>query len=506
MPFPDPSTPPLQGLRNQDISPRTFDVVIRHGIVIDGTGTSKFKADVGVRGDRITAIGNLAQASASQTIDATGCIVAPGFIDVHTHDDRLLLSHPAMTPKLSQGVTTVVTGNCGISLAPLAIDHRPPPPLDLLGDRPWYRFECFADYIAALEESPPAINTAPLVGHSTLRVGAMTDITRPANDRELEVMRSRLQEALDAGAIGFSTGLFYPTNKPAPKEEVIALAELLAPVGGIYTTHMRDEADDIESSLAETVETARRAGVPVIISHHKCSGRRNWGRSVETLRIIDQAQKQHPVGLDVYPYAASSTVLMPELMDDQIRIIITWSDAVPEVEGQDLAAIAHQWHCTQAEAAERLQPAGAVYFQMDEADVRRIIAYPHSMIGSDGLPHDKFPHPRLWGAFPRVLGHYVRKVGLLTLEDAVYRMTGLSAAQFRLMDRGVIREQAFADIVVFRAEEIGDRATFENPTQPASGIHTVMVNGAIAWSQQQSIGSRTGRVLGDRVKGRNRLH
>jgi N-acyl-D-amino-acid deacylase len=471
------------------------DLIVRNGEVIDGTGQPRVRADVAVTGDRISAIGDLAQLSAKQEIDATGRIVSPGFIDVHTHDDRLLLSHPAMTPKLSQGVTTVVTGNCGISLAPLVAPDRPPPPLDLLGDQSWYRFPTFADYIAELEAHPPAINAATMVGHSTLRVAVMEDVGRPATADEIELMRSLLQEALDAGAIGFSTGLFYPTNKPAPREEVIALAELLAPVGGIYTTHMRDEADDVEQSLEETFVTAQAAGVPVVISHHKCSGRANWGRSLQTLAKIHQARQHHSIGLDMYPYAASSTVLMPELMDDQLRTLITWSEAAPEMAGQDLKDIAEQWNCTQKEAAERLQPAGAVYFQMDEADVQRILAYSHTMVGSDGLPHDRFPHPRLWGAFPRVLGHYVRQVGLLSLEDAVYRMTGLSATQFHLQDRGVLKPGAYADLVVFDADEILDQASFEQPTRPASGIDYVVVNGAITWAQQQPTDARTGTVL-----------
>ena len=477
------------------MSPIFADLIIRHGEVIDGTGNERYRADVAIKGDRIAAIGDLSQISADHEIDATGRIVAPGFIDVHTHDDRLLLSHPAMTPKLSQGVTTVVTGNCGISLAPFKAPHRPPPPLDLLGDRPWYRFATFAGYLAELEQQPPAINTAPMVGHSTLRVAAMTDVRRPANSQEIETMRSLLQAALDAGAIGFSTGLFYPTNKPAPQEEVVALAELLAPVGGIYTTHMRDEADDVEKSLDETFATAQAAGVPVVISHHKCSGRANWGRSVQTLQKIDQARSQQSVGLDVYPYAASSTVLMPELMDDQLRTRITWSEAAPEMAGQDLSAIAKQWGCSPTEAAERLQPAGAVYFQMDEADVQRILAYPHSMVGSDGLPHDRFPHPRLWGAFPRVLGHYVREVGLFSLEAGVHRMTGLSAQQFRLRDRGILQPGNFADVVIFDAATILDQASFDQPTQPASGIEYVVVNGAIAWTPNGTAETRTGKVL-----------
>lgn len=473
----------------------TADIVIRNGTIIDGTGAHRVQADLAITGDRLSAVGDVSHYKAAHTIDAIGLTITPGFIDAHTHDDRALLSSPEMRPKVSQGVTTVITGNCGVSLAPLVVTDRPPPPLDLLGDRHWYRFETFGDYIAAVEAHPPAVNAAMLVGHSTLRVRVMSAVDRPASRAEIDQMRSLLQDALDRGAIGFSTGLFYPTNRAAPKEEVIALVELLASAGGIYTTHMRDEADDVEESLKETFETAQAAGVPVVISHHKCAGRRNWGRSSKTLSLIDQARQHHPVGLDVYPYAASSTVLMPDLMDEHIRIIVTWSESEPHVAGRDLADIACEWNCSLTEAAQRLQPAGAVYFQMDEADVRRILAYPHSMIGSDGLPHDQFPHPRLWGTFPRVLGHYARDVGLLTLEDAVYRMTGLPATQFHLGDRGVIKVGNYADLVIFDANQIGDRATFEHPTHPASGIQTVFVNGQIVWEAGHMTNARPGRVL-----------
>ena len=475
---------------------RHLDIAIRNGEIIDGTGAPRRRADLGIMADRIVALEDLTGVSATTNLDATGKIVAPGFIDVHTHDDRALLSDPTMIPKLSQGVTTVVTGNCGISLAPLVLaGQRPPPPLDLLGDGHWYRFPRFQDYIYALDQAPAAINAALLVGHSTLRVNSLTDVSRAATAEEIGQMRSHLQAALEAGAIGFSTGLFYPTNRPAPASEVIALAEVVAAAGGLYTTHMRDEADQVEASLAETFASARSAGVPVVISHHKCAGPANWGRSQTTLALIDQARQSHPIGLDVYPYAASSTVLMPELINGPIRVRITWSETAPEMAGKDLSVIAQTWNCSQTEAIERLQPAGAVYFQMDEADVQRILAYPHSMIGSDGLPHDRFPHPRLWGTFPRVLGHYGRDLGLFSLETAVYRMTGLSARQFRLTGRGVLQPGAWADVVVFDPTTIGDCATYDQPQQPAAGIDWVLVNGVIAWHQQQSTGRREGRVL-----------
>ena len=320
--------------------------------------------------------------------------------------------------------------------------------------------------MAALEARPAAVNAVLLVGHSTLRVGTMSDIARPASPDEIAAMRGLLREALDAGAAGFSTGLFYPAGRAAPMTEVIALLETLAGTGAVYATHMRDEADGVEESLAESFETARRAAVPLIISHHKCMGRANFGRSSRTLALIDRARREQPVGLDVYPYTAGSTELLPALIGQASRVMVTWSRAHPELAGRDLADIAAAWGVDEAAAAARLQPAGAIYFMMDEADVQRIMAYPHSMIGSDGLAHDEHPHPRLWGTFPRVLGRYVRELGLLTLEDAVHRMTGLAATQFRLVDRGVLRPGAFADIVVFDAATVADRATFEASEEP----------------------------------------
>jgi N-acyl-D-amino-acid deacylase len=469
------------------------DLLIRNGTVVDGTGRASFRADVAVTASRIAAVGDLDGIAAEHELDASARVVAPGFIDVHTHDDHVLLDG-AMTPKVSQGVATVVAGNCGVSLAPLVFAGEPPAPLRLLGPDA-YRFPSFQAYVDALEARPPAVNAALLVGHSTLRVGTMSDIDRPASSDEIEAMRGLLREALDAGAAGFSTGLFYPAGCAAPKTEVIALLETLAGTGAVYATHMRDEADGVEESLAESFETARAAGVPLIVSHHKCMGRSNFGRSERTLALIDQARRAQEVGLDVYPYTAGSTELLVPMIGQASRVMVTWSRVHPEFAGRDLADIAAGWGVDEATAAARLQPAGAIYFMMDEADVQRIMAYPHSMIGSDGLPHDEHPHPRLWGTFPRVLGRYVRELGLLTLEGAVHRMTGLAAAQFRLADRGVLRPGAFADIVIFDAATVADRATFEAPKNPAAGIDLVVVNGEIVYRDGRTTGARPGRVL-----------
>lgn len=469
--------------------------ILRGGEVIDGTGAARFGADVTISGDRIAAVGRPTPAAGMREIDCTGKIVAPGFIDVHTHDDRALFATPEMAMKASQGVTTVITGNCGISLAPLVPDRAPPPPLDLIGEAADFRYARFADYLAALDAAPPSVNAACLVGHSTLRVGAMAALDRPADKAETEAMRTRLREALDAGAIGLSSGLYYAPASGAPPEEIEALAALLGPAGAIYATHMRDEGEGVADSLEESFAAGRAGGIPVVISHHKVTGRNNFGRTAETLPLIAAAMARQEIGLDAYPYVASSTVLRPDRLAPATKVLVTWSKSVPEAAGRDLSAIAAEWGVGMEEAARRLQPAGAIYWMMDEEDVRRVLAFPHTMIGSDGLPHDIHPHPRLWGAFARVLGHYSREVGLFPLEEAVRRMTSLPARRFGLSGRGLIAEGATADITVFDAATVADRATFEAPTLPAAGIGHVFVNGRLVWSEEKPTGDRPGRAL-----------
>ncbi len=474
-------------------------LLLRGGTVVDGTGRDRFVADVRIEGGRIAAIGPDLAADGATVLDARGKIVAPGFIDVHTHDDRIVLSAPGMLPKISQGVTTVIVGNCGISLAPL-VRADVPPPLNLLGGGDGFLHPTMASYAAAVDAARPAVNVAALVGHSTLRVAVMDDPYRAATSAEQQHMRELLREGMGAGAIGFSSGVFYATGAAADVDELSLLAGIAGEAGGVYATHIRQEMDQVLASLDEAFAAGRRGNVPVVISHHKCAGPANWGRTVQTLAHIDAARARQPIGLDAYPYIAGSTVLRTDLVDGVIDVIVTWSTPFPQMSARHLADIAAEWNCTQQEACERLQPGGACYFQMHEDDVQRVLRYPATMIGSDGLPHDLHPHPRLWGTFPRVLGHYSRDLGLFPLEAAVHKMTALSARRFNLAERGELRTGFHADVTVFDPATVADAATFAQPTQAARGIDCVLVNGVLSYVDGKSTMRRGGRFLSSRSR------
>ena len=482
--------------------PHLFDTLIRCVMLLDGSGAASRMADIGIRDGRIARIddaGSLDPDTASHVVEGHGLVLSPGFIDVHTHDDTNVVRDPAMTPKISQGVTTVIVGNCGISAAPVTLPGDPPDPMNLLGRAEAFQYPDFRSYVDAVNAAQPSVNVAALVGHTALRSNHMDRFDRAASADEIAAMRAQLEESLAHGALGLSTGLAYANAFHAPTDEVLALAEPLANAGALYATHLRSEFAEILDAMDEAYRIGRHARVPVVISHLKCAGVPNWGRSSEVLRSLETAQRWQPVGCDCYPYTASSSTLDLKQVTSDFDIQVTWSESHPDMGGRLLADIAAEWQVDLTEAARRLQPAGAVYHCMDEADVRRILAHPLTMIGSDGLPHDSRPHPRLWGTFPRVLGHYARDRGMFTLEAAIHKMTGLSAKRFRIAERGLLQPGFFADVTVFDPLTIRDNATFEDPIQLSTGITAVFVNGAPAYVGEggPSLGElvRAGRLL-----------
>ncbi len=474
------------------------DLTLRDATVFDGTGAEPFRADVSIDGDRIAALDAVggAPARTGHEVDLAGAAVSPGFIDVHTHDDFAVVLYPDVAFKVEQGVTTVVVGNCGMGAAPW--------PTASLFARAFHpgatspEWQGYAGYLAHLDRHAPAVNVAALVGHGAVRGEVMRLDDRPPTSSEMAAMRALVEEGLDAGAFGLSAGLVYQPGCFAATDELTELASLSADRGGIYTSHIRNESDLLLEAMGEAVEIGERAGVRVQVSHHKASGRANWGRVHDSLALLDAARERGvDVGTDAYPYTAGSTILAAVVQNggfddsggsgglgrvDGSDIVIGSASEHPEREGHSIADLAAHWGVGEAEAAARVLSddpgATVIMHSMDEADVRTVLAHPRTMIGSDGIPTlEGKPHPRLFGTFPRVLGHYARDLGVLTMADAVHRMTGLSAATFNLTDRGVIREGAFADLVVFDPNTVIDRATYEEPHLRAAGIRAVYVNG-----------------------------
>ena len=475
-----------------------FDLLIEGGELIDGSGSARCRADLAVQDGHIAALGDLRGQASRRRIDARGLVVAPGFIDSHSHDDALLLEHPARHPKLLQGVTTVITGNCGISLAPL-VNTAPPSPLDILQGP--FEHALFSDYVRALQAARPALNAALLVGHTTLRVGSMTELDRPASPRETARMRACVAEALQAGAIGVSTGVFYGPARAATTQELIDIAQPVAGGAGIVAMHLRDEGDDIDAALREALTIGSALNTPLVLSHHKLIGKANHGRSAQTLAQIDEAARHQAVCIDCYPYTASSTMLLPERVAGSTDVQITWSQREPAAAGRSLRAMAAERGVDPVALAQALMPGGAIYFAMSDDDVDRILAHPLCMIGSDGLPAPGAQHPRLWGTFPRLLGHYVRDRRLLSLETAVHKMTGLPARRFSLTGRGLLQLGACADVTVFDADTIADRATYSQPATEPVGVRWVLVNGQVALAEGEPQTQHAGAVLKRRRSG-----
>ncbi|MEG1279899.1 MAG: D-aminoacylase [Comamonas sp.] len=479
-------------------------VWLMNGTVVDGTGQAEFVGDVWLQGEKILRVipaGDVPNPDVQawkqanpEVRDCTGMVIAPGFIDVHTHDDAAALNTPGMLPKLSQGVTTVIAGNCGISLAPVVTD-TPPAPLSLLGDQQ-FRFTGMKDYAAAVDRAQPAINIAALLGHTSLRIKHVADLDRPANADERAAMAVDMQEAMEAGALGLSSGVFYREAYAADLEELVSVASVAARHGGVYATHIRDELEGILDAMLEAAGTAQQSGLPLVLSHHKCAGSANWGRTLQTLPLVDKLAQQQELAMDVYPYTAGSTVLREDLVDGVIDILITRSEPHPGMGGRYLRDIAKDWGLSEYDACVKLKPGNACYFQMRDDDVQRVITHPLAMIGSDGLPNDERPHPRLWGAFPRVLAMYWRDKGVLALAQAIHKMTGMSAQRFRLADRGVLAAGKAADVVVFDPLRIQDKATFEDPKQLSEGVVAVWVNGVLSYTEREgALPARGGRFV-----------
>lgn len=492
------------------------DLVIREVALYDGSGAPPVTADVAVEGDRVAAVHAAAGAAplsgpllGRTTLDGRGLALAPGFIDVHTHDDFAALMYPDMAFKLAGGVTTCVVGNCGFGAAPHAAAAVMAKTLHPNLSLP--EWQGYAGYMQRLEARPPGVNIGVLVGHGTARLAAMGNEKRAPDVREMAAMKAILAEGLEAGALGLSTGLVYDPGRFAATEELVELASLMRGTGARYATHMRDEGTGLLDSVREALAIGTGAGVPVQISHHKASGRTAWGLVRESLKLIEAAQRRgQQVQADQYPYTAGSTILSAVYRDGKLRgaigdlraedVVIASTASHPDWEGKSLAQLGVSMNCTPEQAAEHVLAADsgvtAILHAMSEEDVRTVMRHPSTMIGSDGIPTlEGKPHPRLYGTFPRVLGRYARDEKLFPMEEAVYRMTGFAAATFGLRDRGVIREGAYADLVLFDPATIIDRGTFEDPKRAPEGIRAVFVNGALAVDGGKITGVRTGRVL-----------
>ena len=525
-----------------------LDLKLQGGRVVDGTGAAAVRADVGVQGDAITAVGDLSREPAGRVVDASGLVVTPGFIDMHSHSDWCLLGNARAESKIRQGVTTEVVGNCGFSPAPISHEYR----ADMQGfalrkpsamDFGW---RSMGQYLGRYADAGVALNVIQLAGHGTIRLAAMGFARRAPTTSEQLAMERLMDESMRDGAWGLATGLIYAPGSYARTDEIIAVARRAAAARGFYASHIRGEAATLLDSVREAIQIGREGGLPVQVSHIKAAGRPHWGRVPAALSLIDAARAE---GLDVmadaYPYTASSTSLRTLLPDwvleggvpamlerlrdrairERIRAEMTggspilarglgWEDimvasaaARPDAQGRRLSQIAAAWSRDPVDAAFDLLTAeegrgSIILFQLDEGDLRRALVHPQVMIGSDGSSlavtgemSGGVPHPRSYGTFPRVLGRYARDEGLLTLEQAVHKMTGMPAARLRLRDRGVLRAGAKADLVAFDAARVGDRATYEAPHQYAAGIDHVVVNGRVVVERGEHTGALPGRVL-----------
>ena len=527
-----------------------LDLKIEGATVIDGTGVTGGRADVGIRGEAIAAVGDLSRESAASTLRAAGRVVAPGFIDMHSHSDWRLWENRRAESKIRQGVTTEVVGNCGFSPAPVSDKFLD----DLRGFALYvpkgmdFAWRSVGDYLRAFDQEGTALNVVQLVGHGTLRIAAMGFARRAPEAAELTRMQRLLADAMEDGAWGLSTGLIYAPGSYATTEEIVELARVAGRHRGFYASHIRGEGATLLDAVREAIHVGREADLPVQVSHVKAAGRPNCGRVADALALIDAARGEGlDVMADVYPYTASSTTvrtLLPDwaleggieamqqrLGDPEARariraelmapvtgqgvldrigwenIMIAFCARRKDAEGRRLSEIGAARGMDPLDAALELiaDEAGKAYmilFQLDEKDLRRALAHPAVMIGSDGsslAPYGPLaagkPHPRSYGTFPRVLGEYTREQRVLGLPEAIHKMTGLPARRLGLRDRGIVRPGAKADLVVFDPKRIADRATYEEPHRYPVGIEHVVVNGRFVVKDGQHTGSLPGKLL-----------
>jgi N-acyl-D-amino-acid deacylase len=524
-----------------------FDLVIRGGTLLDGTGGPVWQADIGITGDTIAAIGSIAPEQAKRALDASHLHVSPGFIDIHTHSDYTILRYPTADSRTQQGVTTEVTGNCGDSVAPLegvgAEARRTELEERYEIQVPWTGVD---GYFRALEEMRTSVNHALLLGHGVLRENAIGRENRPLNDVEMKGVLQAVEAGMEQGAFGLSTGLEYAPGLFTPTEEIISLTRVVARLGGLYASHIRNEEAHVLEAVDEAIQIGRRTGARVEISHLKASGRLNWGMQQAALHLIEAAKREGvEVLADAYPYTAYSTgfsIFIPswaleggwtalakrlEEPSDRARIrdevagrvlrdpgdysLIVISSLRTEknrpLVGLSLSQIAGQWGVEPVDAVLRLleEEEGLVSFighGMSPENVEKVLSHPLVMIGSDGStmapegPAAKTkPHPRSYGTFPRVIGYYGRERKLFDLPTAIKKMTSMPADQIGLNDRGRLARGKKADIVIFNSETIKDEATFGDPHRYPTGIQYVMVNGEVVVGQGEHTGARPGRVL-----------
>ncbi len=523
-----------------------FDILIRNARIVSGSGNPWFNGDLGVIEGRIAAIGRLDAARAARTIDAAGRVACPGFIDGHTHSDLFLLAEPRAEAKVLQGVTTENLGLDGMSVAPIeaaAVAGWRKHLSGLTGDPgvDW-TWRGFADYLDAVDAAAPSLNVTSYVGLGTLRLKVMGMTDRAASGAEIAAMKSLAAEAMEEGARGISAGLIYAPGLYQGTEEVVAIAKVVRDYDGIYDVHLRSEGGHVMEALDEVIGIGRASGIPILITHFKVNGKDNWGRAGEALAKVDDARRQGvEVHIAQYPYTAGSTMLHavippwyhakgPDALIGMLgedreaikrdirerhdfenfvagcgweRIVVSSVSgaANKRFEGKPVSEIAALKGLDDpADAAldllaEEELSVGMIVFSMDEADVVEIMRHPTMSVISDGLLGGGKPHPRAFGAFPRILGRYVREKGVLRLEEAVRKMTALSAEKLRLKTKGLLAEGYDADIVVFDPDTVIDNATFDNPRQPPTGIDLVIVNGQVVVADGRHTGATPGRTI-----------